>query len=313
MDGGIAGATDFGRLIRPRSVAIVGASEKRDSIGEHPVRFLTQYGFEGEVYPINPRHAELGGRRCYPELASVPGPVDIALIAVGAHHVPGLIAECDALGIPFAIVLSAGFRETGEVGRAIETELAAALARSRVRMVGPNCLGMLNVKQHIHCGFGGTMSNPALKPGPLAMVTHSGGWGTGAVDFCDQNGIGFNYVVSTGNETDISALELIPYFLAQDDVEAVVAFLEGVDDGRRLRAIGEAALAREKPVIIWKIGNTEAGRRGVASHTGRLTGDGTLFRCALASGGFIEIGDTDDLIDVARLLRYGKKPAGKRG
>ncbi|HTP97502.1 MAG TPA: CoA-binding protein, partial [Burkholderiales bacterium] len=275
-------ATDFDRLINPRSVAIVGASSNPTSIGGQPLRFLTEFGYQGKVYPVNPRYPELKGLACYPDIGAVPRPCDVALIAVGAAQVPKVIEQCGAAGIPFAIVMSAGFREIGAAGMGLQRELEAALARTTLRMVGPNCIGMMNVRDHIHCGFGGAMSNSRMRAGGLAMVTQSGGFGLGVVAAADQAGLGFNYVISTGNETDVGALELVANLVERDDVEAVVAYLEGSTDGRRLRAIGERALEKRKPVLMWKVGNSGSGRRAAVSHTGRLTADATLFRRALA-------------------------------
>jgi acetyltransferase len=144
------------------------------------------------------------------------------------------------------------------------------------------------------------------------MVTQSGGFGFGVVSIAEQHGVGFNFIISTGNETDVSAMELIEYFVERDDVEAVVAYLEGSTEGRRLLEIGVRALERGKPVLMWKVGNSQSGRCASISHTARLTADQTLFQRAIDAGGFIEIGDTDDLVDVAQILRHHKKPKGNR-
>jgi len=303
---------DFARLVSPRGIAIVGASANPAGVGGQPLRFLAEYGYAGGVYPVNPKYGEMRGLACYPDLAAVPDPCDVALVVTGAAHVPGVIRQCGARGIPFAIVLTAGFREIGEAGMANQRALDAALAESGVRIVGPNCIGLLNVPEHIHCGFGGAMSNRNLRPGSIAMVTQSGGFGLGVVAAADQQGVGFNYVVSTGNETDISATELMRYFLEREDTDAVMAFLEGTTDGRALIEIGERALALGKPVLMWRVGLSRSGRRAATSHTGRLTAGPELFRRALAEGGYIEIGDTDDLVDLAQFLRYGKRARGNR-
>jgi acyl-CoA synthetase (NDP forming) len=223
-----------------------------------------------------------------------------------------VIDQCGARGIPFAVVLSAGFQEIGERGAENQRALEEALARNRVRIVGPNCIGVLNVAEHVHAGFGGAMSNPNLRPGRLAMVTQSGGFGFGMVAAADQQGVGFNCILSTGNETDIKATEFIRYLLERDDTDAVVAYLEGSTDGRGLRELGRRALELEKPVLMWKVGNSRSGRRAATSHTGRLSAGPELFRRAVEQGGFIEIGDTDDVVDIAQFLRYRKRARGNR-
>jgi acyl-CoA synthetase (NDP forming) len=305
-------SNEFDLLVRPRSVAIVGASADAKLVGGQPLRFLTEFGYKGRIYPVNPKYPEMRGLPCFPEIAAVPQPCDLALIAVAASRVPEVLMQCGAAGIPFAVIISAGFRELGERGMENERKLQAAIRDSGVRVVGPNCIGLLNTFDHLHAGFGGAMSNPALAPGPFAMVSQSGGYGMGIVGQANMAGVGFSYMVSTGNETDIAALELVSYFLERDDVPAVMAFLEGVTDGRRLRAIGDRALELGKPVVLWKVGNTRSGRRAATSHTGRLSGAQTLFQRAAALGGFIEVSDTEDVIDFAQFLRYGKRAPGNR-
>ncbi len=307
-----ASPTNFDRLFSPRGIALVGASANATSVGGQPLRFLTEFGYAGRVYPVNPKYPELKGLTCYPDLRAVPDPCDVAIIVVGARHVPSIIDQCGERGIPFAIVLSAGFQEIGSRGADNQHALEQALARNPVRIVGPNCIGVLNVNEHIHAGFGGAMSNPKLQPGRLAMVTQSGGFGFGVVAAADLQGVGFNYIVSTGNETSIKATELIRYLLERDDTDAVVAYLEGSTDGRGLLEIGRRALELEKPVLMWKVGNSRSGKRAATSHTGRLSAGPELFRRAVEQGGFIEIGDTDDVVDLAQFLQYRKRAKGNR-
>ncbi len=304
--------TNFDRLFSPRGIALVGASANPVSVGGQPLRFLTEFGYAGRVYPVNPKYPELKGLTCYPDVRAVPDPCDLAIVVVGARHVPGVIDQCGERGIPFAVVLSAGFQEIGSRGADNQRALEEALARNDVRIVGPNCIGVLNVPEHVHAGFGGAMSNADLRPGRLAMVTQSGGFGFGMVAAADQQGVGFNCIVSTGNETDITATELIGYLLERDDTDAVVAYLEGSTDGRGLLEIGRRALELEKPVLMWKVGNSGSGRRAATSHTGRLSAGPELFRRAVEQGGFIEIGDTDDVVDLAQFLQYRKRARGNR-
>ena len=307
-----ASPTGFDRLFSPRGIALVGASATASSVGGQPLRFLTEFGYTGRIYPVNPKYPELKGLTCYPDVLAVPDPCDVAIIVVGARHVPSVIDQCGSRGIPFAIVLSAGFQEIGSRGADNQRALEQALARNPVRIVGPNCIGVLNVTEHIHAGFGGAMSNPKLLPGRLAMVTQSGGFGFGMVAAADLQGVGFNCIVSTGNETSIKATEFIRYLLERDDTDAVVAYLEGSTDGRGLLDIGRRALELQKPVLMWKVGNSSSGKRAATSHTGRLSAGPELFRRAIEQGGFIEIGDTDDVVDLAQFLSYRKRAKGNR-
>ncbi len=303
---------DFSRLMNPRAIAVVGASSDLSRIGGQPLKLLTEYGYQGKVYPVNPRHREIKGLVCYPDLAAVPQPCDVALIALSAQHVSGVIEQCGAAGIAFAIVLSAGFSEVGADGLALQQKLTSAARASGVRLIGPNCLGALNLKDNVRNGFGGTLQLKTLKAGPFAMVTQSGGFGFGVVAIAAYYGVGFNYAISTGNEADISMLDLTEYFLERDDVEGVVMFMEGVTDGRRLLALGARALTLGKPILAWKVGNSTVGRQAAASHTARMTAGYELFQAAFRRGGFIEVRDVDDLIDTLKALRARRLPRGNR-
>lgn len=305
-------AQDLTRFLNPRGVAIVGASNDLSRIGGQPIKLLTEYGYQGAVYPVNPKYQEIKGLKCYPDLASVPQPCDLALIALSAPHVPGVIEQCGKAGIPYALVLSAGFGEVGAEGEALRDKLMDAVRASGVRMVGPNCLGFMNLRDNVRVGFGGTLQLKTLRAGPIAMVTQSGGFGFGVVAIACHYGLGFNYVVSTGNEDDLTTLDWIADLLERPDVEIVTAFMEGTTNGRRLREIGERALQLRKPILIWKVGNTDVGRQAATSHTARLTASYAMFRTAFREGGFIEIRDVDDLIDICKAFSMKKLPRGNR-
>ena len=303
-------APDLSRLLDPRGVAVIGASTDLTRIGGQPIKLLTEYGYKGQVYPVNPKYPEIKGLKCYPDVSAVPQPCDIAVSAVSGHLVPGAIEQCGKAGIPFAVILSAGFSEAGEAGKELNDKLLAAIKKSGVRVVGPNCLGVLNLDADFRLGFGGTLQLKTLKPGPIAMVTQSGGFGFGVVAVACYYGLGFNHVVSTGNEADLSALDWMEYLIERPDVEILTAFLEGTTEGKRLRRIGARALELGKPILIWKVGNTEVGSKAATSHTARLTAGYELFRTAFREGGFVEVQDVDDLIDYCKAFRAKKLPRG---
>lgn len=303
---------DLARFLNPRGVAIVGASNDLTRIGGQPIRLLTEFGYEGKVYPVNPKYGEINGLTCYPNVSAVPQPCDVALVALAAQHVPGVIEECGRAGIPYALVLSAGFSEVGEQGRALQAQLVDAVRRTGVRVNGPNCLGMLNLEQGLRNGFGGTLMLKTLKPGPIAMVTQSGGFGFAVVAIAAYYGVGMSYAISTGNEADLTALDWLEAVIELPDVELAIAFIEGISDGRRLMAIGERALELGKPILVWKVGNTDVGRQAAASHTARLTAGYELYRAAFRLGGFIEVRDIDDLVDICKAFGGRKLPKGNR-
>lgn len=303
---------DLTRFLKPRGVAVVGVSQEAGRIGGQALKLLTDFGYTGNIYPVNPKYQDVRGITCYPDVASVPQPCDVALIALSAAHVISAIEQCGKAGIPYALVLAGGFSEVGADGAALQSKLTSVARNAGVRLVGPNCLGLMNLKDGARIGFGGTMQLKMLKPGPIAMVTQSGGFGFGVVAMACQFGLGFNYVVSTGNEADLTALDWIADLIERPDVEIVVAFIEGIKDGRQLLQIGERAIELGKPVLVWKVGNTEIGRKAATSHTARMTAGYELFRAAFRQGGFIEIRDVDDLIDIAKAFRIRKLPAGNR-
>ena len=304
--------TDLSRFLNPRGVAVVGVSSDPGRIGGQGLRLLTDFGYRGKIYPVNPKYTEVKGLPCYPDLSSVPQPCDVALIALASQHVPGAIEQAGRAGIPFALVLSSGFSEIGEEGRALQDELVAAARKANVRVCGPNCLGILNLKDNARIGFGGTSQLTSLKPGPMAMVTQSGGFGFGVVATAAYFGVGCNYAISSGNEADLTLLDWVADLVERPEVEIVVAFMEGVNDGRRLIEVGERALELGKPILAWKVGNTAVGSQAAVSHSARLTAGYELYRAAFKRGGLVEIRDVDDLVDYSKAFMIGKRPAGNR-
>lgn len=298
-------------MLNPRGVAVVGASQELHRIGGQPVRNLSDFGYPGEIYPVNPKYREIKNLTCYPDITEVPPDCDLAVIAVGAKFVPSIIRKCGQKGISYAVILSSGFGEAGDEGANLQRDLINAISESGVRVIGPNCVGLLNLKTRMFCGMGTGFQDPGMKSGPVAMVTQSGGVGFSVVSLAERSGVGFNYVISSGNEVDISTLELIDYFLDQEDVDLVASYIEGVSNGRKLIEVGNKALKAGKPIVIWKSGNTKAGRSAAASHTANLTASYELYKAAFATGGFIEVNDVDDFVDIAQSFHKKRLPRGR--
>ncbi|MGH8617211.1 MAG: acetate--CoA ligase family protein, partial [Burkholderiales bacterium] len=302
----------FERLFNPRGIAIAGASGDPTRPGGQTVRALNQYGYRGGIYPVNPRYPELAGRRCYPSIAGIDGDCDLAVIALAAAQVPEVIRQCGRKSIGFAVVLGGGFRESGPEGVRIEAEMLAAARENGVRLIGPNCLGLVNVHARVFAAFGSIAREPELAPGGVSAVIQSGGFGNSLVIRCAQYGVGFRYVVASGNESDITAPELIDAYVDDPHTKVILAYLEGVTDGRALMAAGRRALAARKPVLILKSGNTEQGKRAAASHTANLTGSYDIYRAAFRQSGIIEVGDIDEAADFALALLAGRLPQGRK-
>lgn len=304
-------AAGYSRLLNPQGIAIIGASSDLTRIGGQPIRALTEFGFAGNVYPVNPKYQEIKGLKCYPDIASVPQPCDVALVCVPAKFVPDTLRQCGQAGIDFAVVLSAGFREIGEKGAELQQELDAALQESGVRIIGPNSQGILGPNNSLFCGFGAPFMYQHPKGGRVAMITQSGGFGFAVMGLSEAQGVTFNYVISTGNEADLGALDLIDDFISRDDTDVIATYLEGVSDGRRLIALGKRALAASKPILVWKVGNSAAGRQAAASHTANLSAGYELYRAAFREGAFVEVNDVDDLVDMSRAFGMHRFPNGR--
>ena len=303
---------DLFRLFNPRGIAVIGASPGKGRIGAQAFAALRSNGYAGAIYPVNSKYASIEDVACYRSIGDLPQPCDVAIICIGGNHVPATLLACGKAGISFAVVLSAGFIEIGEKGAQAQAELEDAIRVSGVRVVGPNCQGIMNLRDRALCGFGAIFLNSALRAGEVALVSQSGGFGYGVLGYAQYAGIGFNYVVSTGNETDLGTLDFLEYFIEQDDIKIVATYLEGIRDGHRLRRLGERALTLGKPVLVWKVGNSDRGRQAAASHTANVTSDYQMYRTAFASGAFIEIHEVEDLIDIARAFGSRKLPAGNR-
>ncbi len=300
------------RLFNPRSIAVIGASRNVQTISGQPVHALAKHGYAGTIYPVNPKYAEVGGHRCYPAVADVPEVPDLALILVAAARVPQMLTEVGRRGIPFCIIFSSGFAETGEEGRALQAQIAAIAREYGVAVVGPNCQGMIGVTDNVYAGFGSAFSGDNFRHGSLSMTTQSGGFGYGVVILAEESGLGFRHVVSTGNEVGLTTTDFIDWFAQDPQTKVIGAYMEGVKDAHRLLEVGDRALDADKPVLIWKVGNTEVGSRAAASHTANLGGALALYEAAFRQRGMIRVRDANELIDYTKVFESGKRPAGNR-
>jgi acetyltransferase len=301
----------FERLFSPRAIAVIGASADLTRISGQPIQALVNSGYEGPVHLVNPRYGDLHGRKCYPTAAAIGQPVDLAVIAVPAAGVPSAIRDCGAAQIPFAVILTAGFREGGAAGRELEAELAKACRESGVRAIGPNCQGALSTPSRMWCVFGSIASETELMRGSVSCAFQSGGFGYAVVNLAEAQGIGFRHVVSTGNETDVAMPELLSSFLDDPGTSLAFAYIEGTPDARALLDVGLKSLETAKPVMIWKGAQTEAGTKAAASHTANLTGNYDLYRAAFRQSGLIEVQDVEEISDFAKVAAARRWPGGR--
>ena len=302
----------FERLFQPRGIAVIGASADLTRISGQPIKALKNAGFPGAIHLVNPRYKELHGLACYPDAMSIGAPCDLAIIAVPAAGVAQAVRDCGKAGIPFAVVLTAGFRETGVEGRKLEEELKTAIAESGVRVIGPNCQGVLSLEARVWAAFGSVSDETDFKPGSVSCAFQSGGFGYAIVNLAEAQGVGFRYCVSSGNEVDVAMPELLSAFLDDPGTSLAFAYLEGTPDARPLLDVGRKSLQTGKPVLIWKAGTTDAGIKAAASHTANMTGSYDLYRAALRQAGIMEVDDVEPIVDIARLFGQGRLPKGNR-
>ncbi len=284
-------------LLSPRGIAIVGASGDITRFGGQTVRALNTSGYTGGVYPVNPKYGEIDGRRSYASVSAIDGPCDLAVIALPAAHVAGVVAECGRKGIGHAVVLGGGFREIGPEGERLEQEMLAAARAGGVRLIGPNCIGLVNVHTNVVAAFGSLTRPPRLQPGGVSVAVQSGGFGMSVVIQAAMAGVGFRHVVATGSESDITMPELLDHYVDDPQTKVIFAYIEGVADGRALMAALDRALEAGKPVVVWKAGKTGQGARAAASHTANLTSTYSVYRAALRQCGVVEVSSAEQVVD----------------
>jgi len=284
-------------LFQPRAVAVFGASERPESVGGRILANLRHGGFTGPIYAINPKHSAVAGHPCHAGIAEVPGPVDLAVIATPGPTVPGVLRACGERGVRAAIIITAGFGETGEAGRALEAEVLAIARQFRMRLLGPNCLGLMRPS----LGLNATFSKSEARPGGLALVSQSGALCTAIVDWGQAHALGFSAVVSTGAAVDVDFGDVLD-FLAQDpETSSILLYVEGVRHARSFMS-GLRAAARLKPVIVLKAGRHEQGTRAAVTHTGAIVGGDDVFDAALQRAGVVRALSIEQLFAAAQLL-----------
>ena len=291
-------------FFRPASVAVVGASVAPGSVGSILMHNLLQTPFGGVVYPINPKRKAVHGVFCYPSLMDTPEVVDLAVIATPAATVPAMIEQCAQRGVRSAIVISAGFSELGAQGRALEQQIRE-IALGKLRIIGPNCLGIIHPPSGLNASFASAMA----KPGRVALLSQSGAICTSILDWARERNIGFSTFVSVGTMLDVDFADLIDYFGDDPNTRSIVLYMESVGDVRKFISAARAA-ARSKHVILVKAGRHEAGAKAAASHTGALAGSDAVFDAAVRRAGVLRVTTIPDLFNMAEILAHQPSPRG---
>ena len=284
-------------LFTPGSIALFGASDREDSVGGIVFKNLLDSDFKGQIYAINPARDVVQGQPAYKSLDEIDGPIELAVVATPAASVPGIVQACGERGIQMMLILSAGFRETGAAGRQLEDRVTQMAGRYGIRIMGPNCLGIIRPDIGLNITFG----NNDAQPGNLALVSQSGAICTAILDWAAVNEIGFSAVVSTGIAADLDFGDYLDYLATDPKTKAILLYIEGVYDSRRFMSSLRAA-ARVKPVIALKVGRHAAGAEASASHTGALVGSDDTFSAALSRSGVLRVETVGQLFSAARAL-----------
>lgn len=292
-------------LLQPETIAVIGASSDPKKIGYSIFRNLLT--FPGRLYPVNPAHDEVLGKKAFPTVAAVPEQVDLAVIAVPAHSVEGVLDEVAARGTRLAVIISSGFREMGSEGAELERRLLAVARKSGIRIIGPNCLGVILPHRSINTTFDPT----APRKGHIAFISQSGAIITTIVDWSVPEEIGFSAIVSVGNQIDLDFTDFIRFAAQDDETRAVILYIEEIKDGRSfMNTVRE--ITRIKPVIILKSGSSALGKKAASSHTGSLAGNFEVYKAAFRQAGGIQVYSLREAFDVAELLVSEGYPEGPR-
>lgn len=295
---------DVGRLLKPRSIAIIGASADASKFSGRFAPYLQRQGYTGAIYPINTRRTEVAGLKAYPDLAAIPGPVDCVIYSFAAEDILPSLAACEAKGIRLLVVTSAGFAERGDAeGTRLQQALTDFAQRTGIRVIGPNCVGFINLVDRVAAAAAAALEWPDIPAGRVGVISQSGGLAMGSVLVGGlQEGISFSHLVSTGNEADLDIVDFGRFLVEDPATDAIALTIEAVRDGAAFGAFLQEALRAGKPVVILKSARSEIGRAMAVSHTGALAGSGAVFDALCARHGAVQVEDVDLLYQVAQMF-----------
>ncbi len=294
-------------LFAPTSVAVFGASDRPDAVGQIVFQNMLESGYKGALYPINAKNAEVQGKRAYASIADIGSPVELVVIATPPQTVPGIIETCGLHGVKAAVIITAGFGEAGPAGAALERQLLEAAHRYNIRLIGPNCLGIMRPS----IGLNATFNKGGANVGNIAFISQSGALCTAILDWAQRNDVGFSSVVSMGSSTDVDFGEILDYLVSDPNTQSILMYIEGIRNARSFMSALRAA-ARIKPVILVKVGRHPAGSKAAMSHTASLVGADDVFDAAVSRVGAVRVQTITQLFTAAKALSCGFRPVGNR-
>jgi len=300
--------TSLSRLFDPQGIAIVGASATPGKIGAMPITLLLQHGYGGRIIPVNPRADAIAGLPAMPGLDALDADVDLAILAVPAAHAAQALERARPGQVGAAVVFTSGFSETGADGAAQQERLCAIARERGIRLLGPNCLGFMNVRRNVYATFSPAPANGIVAAGGIGMVSQSGAFGAYAYSMARERGLGLSHWISTGNEADIDVADCIEWLARDADTRVIMAYMEGCRDGAKLRRALAAARAAGKPVVVTKIGRTQAGAQAAASHTAALAGDDAVYDALFRQYGALRARTIEEFFNLGYALDTWKQP-----
>ena len=303
---------DLDTLLKPKSVAVLGASKNPNSIGGRPVRFLKEFGFKGAIIPVNPKYEELQGLPCYPDLDSLPEAAELLIVAVKAEMVPAAIEKAAANGIQSAMIVSSGFGEVGGDGLEMQKKIAAVARQHNMPIMGPNCQGFIDHYRGITATFTGALLRDNFYKGSVAFVSQSGAMGYHFYAMAQEMGLGFSYMISSGNEAVLTAGDYLKYVLKDENTKVAAAYMEGLSDPAVLRECANFALKQDKPFLVMKVGRSSAGSRAASSHTGSLAGEDRLVDSFFNQEGILRVNRVGQFFDLFKAFNCGKRLKGNK-
>jgi acetyltransferase len=299
--------TNLDKIFNPQNVAIIGASDVEGSVGYAIVKNFTQMGYTGKVYFVNIRKPEILGVKTYPTVDQIPEPIDLAIIATPAKTVPEIMEECGKAQVKGVIIVSAGFKETGPPGKALEEKILEASKKYGIRVIGPNCIGIIRPRNSLNATFLDKMP----KPGNVAFLSQSGALGSAILDWALHENIGFSNFVSVGSMLDVDFGDLIDYFGSDPKTKSILMYIEGITEARKFMSAARH-FARTKPIIVVKSGKFSESAKAAASHTGSLSGEDAIYDAAFKRAGIVRVNEIADLFNAAEVLGTQPLPKGPR-
>lgn len=297
-------------LFKPRSVAVIGASSTPTKIGGLPIAFLLAQGFEGDIYPINPKAQEIQGLKAYPAIANVSGRVDLAIVAVPAAMAPRAVDEAIDAGVSGIVLFSSGFAEISDDGAEAQAALVERARQAGVRVLGPNCLGFMNLSKKVFATFSPVVGQGVTPTGRIGLVSQSGAYGAYAFTLARQRGLGLSYWITTGNEGGVDFADCVAWLAKDPDTDVILGYMEGCRDGHKLERALAAARAAGKPVVITKVGRTEIGAQAAASHTAALAGEDAVFDAVFRQYGVYRAHSIEEFFDIGYAVSVAGLPKG---